>query len=272
MDGADGRSGSGVDPKSLVEARTLTHNAIHWLARLAHSYAAPEPELQHIWLGYDPARSAFLTRPLVGSVSCELRLPLLEMQFREGDTPVPHVLNVEGHSPAKVEAWMLVELLHRGIDRERFTKDLPYPAANLMSGDNVDFSPEACAKELDALSRWLGHASAVLLRLGGELGSAAAGPGRLVCWPDQCHIGIVVGADPTGSASPRQLRVGLSMGDERYPEPYFLVAPQRGGAIDMPHPGAVLTASRIIADGMGEDEVLATLHAAVATTRRRLAN
>ena len=55
-----------------------------------------------------------------------MRLPTLEMQFHEHGKPVPHILDPEEHSPAEVEAWMLVELLHRGVDREKFSKTLPY--------------------------------------------------------------------------------------------------------------------------------------------------
>lgn len=278
MDAADWRVTAGLDPRSLGEARTQTQNAVHWLARLANSYAPPEPDQRHVWLSFDADRNAFVTRPLVGGVSVELRLPTLELQFREGDRPVPHILHVEGHTPAKVEAWVLVELLHRGIDRDRFSKALPYAAANLMTGDSIEYSPDACARELDELTRWLGNAEAVLGELGREFASSdrTAGSdghnGRLLCWPDQFHVGILVGADAVGAAPEKRLRVGLSGGDERNPEPYFFVAVQRGGEIEVPHPGAVLTASRIIAEGLGVDGVRDMLRSAVATTRRRIAN
>lgn len=271
MEGATWLIEEGVDPMSLGEARAQTQNAVHWLARLANSYAAPEPDYRHVWLNFDAARRAFVTRPLVDGVAVELRLPSLEMQFLERGRPVPHMLHVEGYSPAKIEAWVLVELLHRGIDRDRFSKTLPYAVSGLMTGDNVEYTPDAIARELEGLTRWLGNAEAVLGRLGRELAPSGVATG-LLCWPDQFHVGILVDAEPAGATSGRALRVGLSAGDERYAEPYFFVALQRGGEIEVPHPGGVLTASRIIAEQLGEDAVLDRLSSAVATTRRRLSN
>lgn len=272
MSSADWHAAADVDLKSLGEARTQAQNAVHWLARLANSYVPAEPDQRHVWLTFDAARRAFVTQPFAGSVSLELRLPSLELQFRENDSPVPHILHVEGHSPAKVEAWVLVELLHRGIDRDKFSKSLPYAASNLMTGDNIEYSPDACARELEALSCWLGNAEAVLAPLGREIAHAGRADGSLLCWPDQFHVGFLAGADPDAAPGSRALRVGLSAGDERNPEPYFFVAVQNGGDVETPHPGAVLTASRIVAEGMGADGVRDALRTAVATTRRRIAN
>lgn len=276
MSNPDWRVAAEVDPKSLGEARTQTQNALHWLARLANSYLTPEPDQRHIRLRFDAERQAFVTQPFAGGVTVELRLPALELQFRENDRPVPHILHVEGHSPARIEAWVLVELLHRGIDRERFTKSLPYHAANLMSGDHIEYSPDACARELDELTRWLGNAEAVLGPLrsefAAEASTVAGEPVGLMCWPEHLHVGLLIGAEPDSAAATKALRVGLSAGDDRYAEPYFFVAAQHGGEIEKPHPGAVLTASRIIAEGFDADGVRGILRNAVATTRRRLAN
>ncbi len=265
-----------VDPKSLGEARTQTQNAVHWMARLANSYITPEPEHRHVWMRYDAARNAIVTRPFAGGVSIELRLPSLELQFRENDLPVPHTLHVEGHSPAKVEAWVLVELLHRGIDRAQFSKSLPYQALNLMSGDHIEFSPDACARELGELSRWLGNAEAVLGPIRREFAADAAAPGStddgLLCWPEQLHFGLLVGLEPGAAAAAKSLRVGLSAGDERYEEPYFFAAVQNGAEIEVAHPGSVLTASRIIAERLDVEGVRSILRNAISTTRRRLSN
>lgn len=276
MSSPDRRVAADVDPKSLGEARTQTQNAVHWLARLANSYLTPEPDQRQVWMHFDAERQAIVTRPFAGSVSVELRLPALELQFLENDRPAPHILHVEGHSPAKVEAWVLVELLHRGIDREQFSKALPYQPVNLMTGDHIEYSPDACARELDELTRWLGNAEAVLGPLrrefAAEAAPAAGSQGGLMCWPEHFHVGILIGAEPDRAAAARALRVGLSAGDDRYAEPYFFVAAQQGAEIEMPHPGAVLTASRIIADGLDAESVRDALRQAVATTRRRLSN
>ena len=156
---------AGTDPRKFREALTLAHSAAQWLARLANSYLAPQPQHQQLLLAFDPQRHAFVSQVFINDLSVELRLPQIEMQFREGSHLVPHVLDVEGRSSAQIEAWVLVELLHRGIDRARFSKQLPYGAANLMSGDSLEYSPKACADGLAALSDWFGNAAIVLEKI-----------------------------------------------------------------------------------------------------------
>ena len=122
------------------------------------------------------------------------------------------------------------------------------------------------------MSCWLGNAEAVLAPLRREMAAAGKPEGSLLCWPDQFHVGFLAGADPDAAPGARALRVGLSAGDERNPEPYFFVAVQSGGDLETPHPGAVLTSSRIVAEGMGPDGVRDVLRGAIATTRRRISN
>ena len=93
-----------------------------------------------------------------------------------------------------------------------------------------------------------------------------------MCWAEKILVGVLAVAYLDAAPRPRALRVGLSGGDERNPEPYFFVAVQSGGDLETPHPGAVLTSSRIVAEGMGPDGVRDVLRGAIATTRRRISN
>lgn len=90
----------------------------------------------------------------------ELILPELILTFTEHGVPVRHDFELEGHTQAHVEAWILVELLHRDVDRTRFSKALPYDVSALMTGDAIEFSPEAYTAELEALAGWYEHAMA----------------------------------------------------------------------------------------------------------------
>ena len=80
---------------------------------------------------------------------------MLHMQFLEHGRPAPHVLDMDDRSPAHVEGWILVELLHRGVDRERFSKALPFEVQNAMWGDHEKFSTADYEAEIAALSQWL---------------------------------------------------------------------------------------------------------------------
>jgi len=121
------------EKESFLKARELTLNIVQWLARIANSYVADRSTKDRLTLDFRTDGS-FVTKTFEHGLALELRLPSLEMQFQERGKLVPHILDPEERSPAEVEAWILVELLHRGLDRERFSKSLPYAVANLMSG------------------------------------------------------------------------------------------------------------------------------------------
>jgi hypothetical protein len=258
---------STVDPRALGEARHQAQNVAHWLVRMANSYIDAEPGHRHVTLNWDPARNALVTRPFANGYAVELRLPDLELQFRENDKLSPHILNVEGHTPAHVEAWMLVELLHRGLDRDRFSKELPYQVEDLMAGDHEEFSPETVAKELAALTDWLSSGHAVLSELAQKHGASGA---ALQFWPDQFQIGFQIPV--AGAAGETTVRVAMSAGDNRHAEPYFLVAAQNGSGLETPRPGATLPASRILAENMTAEAVAAHLDGLISSTKRRFAH
>lgn len=267
MIGQDWHPADEGNPEKRADARHQLHSVLQWMARLANSYLEAEPSGRHLELTWDPARHAFLTRRFNGDLAVELRLPKLEMQFLEDGRLSPHVLNIEGRSPAEIEAWILVELLHRGIDRSRFTKRLPYAAQTLMSGDARQFSPEDFEAELDGLAVWLDNATTVLTRLAAKLPSASHG---IRCWPEQLHLAIEIPLEP-GSAS-EALRAGLSLGDEKYAEPHFFVIAEKGRSGSTMLPNAVLTASRIAASSMSPEDVVGFLEKQIEASRKKLAH
>lgn len=210
---------SNVDAKTLAEARRQAHNTAQWLVRLAHTYMAPLVENRHTLLRWDWKRQSLVTQNFLPNLALELRLADLTLQFREHDRPSPHVLDVDDRTPAEVEAWVLVELLHRRLDRDRFSKDLPYDFANLMTGDAVPYTTEMLGEGLLELATWFDNGASVLagtaedvLRLGR--------PGAVWCWPQVMHLGALV---PAASSSTMTLRIGMSPGDAANVEPYFYV-------------------------------------------------
>lgn len=227
------------DPKRLAEARNQLLSATQWLARVERSYAAPNGEVSLRWLD---DRNVISTHDLGSDLGLELSVDDLKMQFTEAGAPSDHEIDVEERSPAHVEAWLLIELLHRGVDRERFSKDLPYDSVGLLNGDGVEFSPAEYEPELRALDALMRNAAHAI---------RAAAPGEQ---GDALRV------------SPRDLRVqasadgrvlGFSPGDDMIPEPFFFVA-TAGEPNGASSPLAVLRASEI-QESDAADRVIAFL-------------
>jgi len=172
--------------EEFARARTEALNVAQWLVRIANSYVDHTSGLERILLSYRPADQAFVTRPFFDNLAVEMRLPSLKLQFLEGDKPTPHVFDPHERSPAEVEAWILVELLHRGLDRTRFSKALPYSIAGLMTGDADDYAPATCQLGLEELARWFNNATAVMRFLVTKVGD-----GMIACWPETMELKFV---------------------------------------------------------------------------------
>jgi hypothetical protein len=160
---------------ALRDAFTQAHNAVQWLARMVRSFRSLNGA-DDIILHWNKARKAFVTDEIVDGLQMELRIPELTLQFLENGKPVDHQLHMEGRSPAHVEAWVLVELLHRGIDRDRFSKDLPYSIPSPMVGDSVEYSPEFREEELREMLDWFVAATNLMKDLAREISGQAKDP------------------------------------------------------------------------------------------------
>lgn len=259
-------------PSRMAEARRQAHNAIHWLARFANSYIDSEADGRHVELLWNDDHASIRTKTFGRDLAVELRVTDLDMQFCENGHPVPHVLSFEERTPAHVEAWALVELLHRGVDRDRFSKELPYPGRDLMLGDSEDHDVDSYRDELASLHGWLRNAAvvsaAVRHELGRDLGEdLSATP--VVCWPETFQLGIEIPL-PQGFGA-KALRAGLSAGDALRPEPFFFT-----GTVEQSISGdfdaeSVLSVQRIPTENLAADDIIRYLREAVAGQRKRLA-
>jgi hypothetical protein len=200
------------DRESLARAQAEAINLVQWLARIANSFAAGGTAEERVLLEFRAADAAFVTRPFDRDIALEMRLPSLEMQFLEGGRPVPHVFDPEEHSPAQVEAWLLVELLHRGLDRTRFSKNLPYSVPDLMTGDADDHAPSGCRPGLTQLAAWFRNAAAILTAVEGS------GKAGVVCWPQTLDLMCLSARSSKVALEPA---FGFSLGDARGFEPSF---------------------------------------------------
>ncbi|MBA2125605.1 hypothetical protein DLM45_05120 [Hyphomicrobium methylovorum] len=206
---------------SLRDAFSQSHNAVQWLARMVRSFRSVNAG-EDVALHWDDERKAFVTDEFAEGLKMELRLPELTLQFLEHGQPVKHELQMEGRSPAQVEAWLLVELLHRGLDRSRFSKDLPYDIPNAMAGDNVEYSPEFREGELKKILAWFTAAADLLKNIARKSSGKDDDPSRLTLRTKDFSLDASVAL--LGQAQP-------SPGDRQICVRFY---PLRAGAVD-PH-------------------------------------
>lgn len=228
-----------LDLDALAIARAETINLLQWLARIANSYVpAGHPE-ERLCLEYRPSAARFFTRPFDKNLTLALHMPTLEMQFHQDRMAVPHIFDSEERSPAEVEAWLLVELLHHGVDRAKFSKKLPYGVPGLMTGDAIDHSPQACQPALTQLTAWLRKAAAILNAVTWD---SSAERTSIVCRPQTLTLSC---APNIGSKYPE---VGFSLGDAENPEPYFYRARLVSNGSGVNKGRSVLTASKLLVE------------------------
>jgi hypothetical protein len=263
------RSVGAADPRRLGEARRQAHSAAQWLARLAHSYMAPQPDARHTLLRWDPQRLALVTQEFLPALAAELRIPGLALQFKQDGRPVPHVMQVDDRTPAEVEAWVLVELLHRGLDRDRFSKSLPYQMPDLITGDAVGYVAAPLAAELDELAAWFANAAEILAAIASEAASAPA-PSDLApwCWPELFHLAVLLPLHPHDPSHGPMLRAGFSVGDDS-DQPYFYVMPH--DTIAAPPSSGVLTVASLLRERQPAEATLDRLRAAIGALRKTAA-
>lgn len=237
---------NGADPKRLAQARRHIHNGALWLARLANCFRPPEADNAQMRLRWLDQSRSLSTQTFNDKLTLQLRLPQLHLQFMENGNPMPHVFDMEDRTPAEAEAWILVELLHRGLERERFTKTLPFDIAAPMTGDTDTYAPAEYEGELAKLTDWLAGGAAVLE----QVSQSADG---LWLAPEPLAFSVVT------SSGGKPIRTGFSLGDERLGEPSFFVGPQRNGTVQSLRPDAVLTASQIHKGALSADAIAASL-------------
>jgi hypothetical protein len=166
---------------------------------------------------------------------------------------------------------------HTGGERALVHPDYALPPHPLAEGGRFEPAPG-----LEELARWFANADRVLRRLAAE----TPGAGSVLCWPHHFDIAslIAVETDAAGEAVVT-VGVGLSPGDEFFPEPYWYVnhgpETQRtelpplaaGEWVGGDWTGAVLHAARLVAapDAASQRTLLEAFLASAVPASRALA-
>ncbi len=209
-------------PDDLQEAFLQAHSAVQWLARLVNSFCVPASDASHLHMVWRADEPAIVTGEFAPDTVAELRLPQMVLQFIEGGERTDHEVHLDEMSPAQIEAWTLIELLHRGIDRDAYSKTLPYDVSHLLAGDAHDYHVEGQEQAHQDMTDWLTQANVIL----GAASQDAADRGwvetsGLKFAPETFSLFVRLHRDGTHPSVSNYLELGFCAGTTSDTEPHF---------------------------------------------------
>ncbi len=207
-----------VPPASLVDARLELHWAAQLLAAFGQNFVEPRPDDSHRSLEWHG--DGFLSQPANAGpiLRLGLRVADLRLAVLDEDLRVVSKTSLQGTTLDEAYDWTAEAVADAAegppprIQRPEY--DMPEHA---VSGGGR-FAAGG-SSELAELRRWYQVAHRALTEL--VAGEPAASPVR--CWPHHFDIATLMsfGAPPGGED--RFVGVGMSPGDDYYPEPYWYV-------------------------------------------------
>jgi len=212
-----------VPSPALVEARLALHHAAQVVASAGKTFLAPQPDDSHPNLGWEERIGALVGRTLPGAdARVGLRVSDLTLLLADRNGSVRDEVALHGKTLEDGYGWLAdvtanagAELPAQGITRSSY--ELP----NHATSEGAAFSSEP-RDALAELARWFANGFAVLA----ERAAQMPGASEVRCWPHHFDVGALVSLEmqPDGSLA-KSIGLGLSPGDESYPEPYWYVSP-----------------------------------------------
>ena len=215
-----------VAPAALVDERLQLHHAAQLANAPAIAFLPPQPDDSHTNFEWSDGAGAMLSRavplPDGGSCRCGVRAAELELIAVDERDRTTASFTLHGRTVADAADWLGGALAAHGLDAKslRFAKHYKIPPHRVATGAPFDASD---TEGFASLQRWFHNAALVLGRYA-ETTSGAASPR---CWPHHFDIATLTARTIKDRAC--SVGVGLSPGDDSYPEPYFYVGPY-------PHP------------------------------------
>ena len=209
----------------MLEARLQAHYAAQWLARYGRSYLPPQSDDSHTSMLWNPSARLFLS-PSSGTGTLALDIPTLTLFWLDPKGTLGTGFSLDGKTDAEAEAMLRAMLGELGLNPQRLKPELPYDlpdhAIATGAGSGAAYDVTGNAKGLLALSTLFHQGAEILTGVQGREEGASA----VRCWPHHFDIATLIALDDEKDPeAAKTIGVGLSPGDDTYPEPYYYIAP-----------------------------------------------
>jgi hypothetical protein len=265
-----------MNPNTLASHRIQLHYAIQFTAATGMALGEAKPDGSQMTLDWNAQLHGFVGQNIPGTPIQVGLLPVpLTSVILNQHQPVA-TLSLVGQTMSQALHWHETELAKLGIAAESMTL-LDYPPDDFpdhpLAHGAVFVLDEVAGRE--AVIAYYASTQPLL----NEIVAANPTASPIYIWPHHFDMATLITYPGATDADTQYLGIGLSPGDQTYPEPYWYVSPYPYPDLDaLPDltvgiwhtrhwVGAVLTASQI-----KDEATLPTfLHAAIAQSKRLLA-
>ncbi len=213
----------GVPPADLVDARLQLHRAAQVISGFGATYVEHAEDFSHTSMEWLAGPDVLAGRPTQSNPSLRVTLDpgrfALGMLAQGSDAGR---LPLDGHSLDDGYEW--VEQRLRTVFGSNAVTRLERPEVPTPPGPGLEGTPFAFAppEPFGELGRWYGNAAVVLDHVASK--EPHASPVR--CWPHHFDIAVLIPLDVgEHGETARSIGVGMTPGDDTYPEPYWYVLP-----------------------------------------------
>lgn len=269
-----------IDPTALGEARFQAHHAVQWATCAVRANLMPMPGDSESNLGWDRAEGALLSHDLPSKTDQPLKVGLRVAAMTLIAMPGMMVIDqfaLDGKRHADAGRWLDRIAMDAGLALPSGAT-LPYAIPAHPVGNGAAYTCAAHSAEFASLAHWFAAADEVLAAIHNGLPQGAASPVR--CWPHHFDIAMFWTLGEGDAETAPSVGIGLSPGDNYYPQPYFYVSPWPRPVPErlpsLPSPGywhtrdfiaAILTGDQVVAMKDRAGETRRFLDAAIATAR-----
>ena len=208
----------------LPEARFALHAALQIVKAVGATQVRPEPDSGHMATTWEPQLRALVGCPTPGGWILGLRPEPPTLLLLDTDTVVRSELPLSGCTVAVAIGWLYGAI-------ETLTGERPAQALALLGSEPTGhpflkgepFADGQHERPREELARWIGNAVRLLTGVR-EAHPVESSPVR--CWPHHFDVALLLSIDRAVPVKqPRSIGVGLSLGDEEHPDPYWYVTP-----------------------------------------------